>query len=521
MKSVMNNVFSQVPRAEIPRATFKRSHGCKTTFDEGYLVPVFVDEMLPGDTFNVKMSVFARLATPITPFMDNMTLRVYWFFVPNRLVWDNWVKFMGEQASPGDSTDYLVPQIVSPSVGGFPENTLMDYFGIPTGVGSLAVNALPVRGYQLIRNEWFRDQNLQTPTAISKADGPDTTTSAVIQRIAKRHDQFTSCLPWPQKGSASVIPFASTTLPVVTDGTNIKMVGTGGEYTVYSKNNAGVGYFPFNDLTNHSATQFGSNTGLKVNQSAMGTINQLRQAFQIQRLLERDARGGTRYTEVIYSHFGVTSPDSRLQRPEFINSSTAPININPVAQTAPTAGGSTPQGNLAAFGTVSGRHGCTYSAQEHGYMFGLVAVTADLNYQQGLERHWSYRTRYDYAWPALSHLGEVAVLNKEIYAQGNANPTADAGAFGYNEKDYQYRYKPSIITGLFRSQATGSLDYWHLAYEFTSLPVLNSSFIVEDAPVDRVIATPSEPHFLFDSFFDFTCARPLPATAVPGMVDHF
>lgn len=518
----MGTPFSNVPRADIPRSSFKRNHGCKTTFDEGLLVPIFVDEVLPGDTMHMKMSVFARLATPLTPFMDNMVLRSYWFFVPNRLVWTNWQKFMGQQDSPGDSTDYLIPQITAP-VGGAPENTLADYFGIPTNINGLVFNALPARGYQLIRNEWFRDQNLQTPTVISKADGPDTTTSMVIQRVSKRHDLFTSCLPWPQKAPSTTIPFASTNAPVTTNGLTPTYVFSGsGTNRNLTVENTGHLYISGTAPGAAIVAQVGNESGLQIASTAMGTINQLRQAFQVQKLYERDARGGTRYTEIIYSHFGVTSPDSRLQRPEYLGGGVSPININPVAQTAPTTGGSTPQGNLAAFGTVSASsHGFTKSFDEHGYVFGLVAVTADVNYQEGLERHWSYRTRLDYAWPALSHLGEVPVYNREIYAQGTAGGAADAAAFGYNEKDYQYRYKPSIITGLFRSSATGSLDTWHLAPDYSALPVLNDSFIQENAPVDRVIAVPSEPHFLFDSHFEYTCARPLPINAVPGLVDHF
>lgn len=523
MKSVMLQQFSQIPRADIPRSSFNRSHGYKTTFDAGQLVPVFVDEVLPGDTFNLRMNVFARLATPLTPFMDNLFLDSHFFFVPYRLLWTNWEKFNGEQVNPGDSTDFLIPQVAMP-VGGYPENTLMDYFGVPVNVSGFNVSALPSRAYGLIWNEWFRDENLQNSLTVSLADGPDTTTNQAIQRRGKRHDYFTSCLPWPQKGPSSLVPTASTSSTLTVNRTTNAAGWIGynaGTNTLAAASgisiNGGLGQVR-NDA-NTIQYSFDPSAGLNVvvPSTIMGTINQLRQAVQVQRLYERDARGGTRYTEILRAHFGVVSPDARLQRPEYLGGGTSPVNLHPVAQTSEE--GTTPQANLAAFGTVSASgHGFTKAFTEHGVVIGLVSVRADLNYQQGLERFWSRRSRWDFYWPALSHLGEQAVLNKEIYTQGTAD---DDLVFGYQERYAEYRYKPSTITGLFRSQATGSLDFWHLAQDFTALPVLNSTFIQENPPIDRVIAVPAEPHFLFDSFFNFKCARPMPAFSVPGMMDHF
>lgn len=522
--SVINKMWNQVPSAEIQRSKFDRSHGYKTTFDEGLLVPVFVDEVLPGDTLNLRMSVFARLATPQTPFMDNMFLDSHFFFVPNRLTWNNWQKFMGEQEDPGDSTDYLIPQIVAPSPGGYPENTLPDYFGIPIGVGDIAVNALPFRAYNLIWNEWYRDQNLQDSAIISKGDGPDTTTQGFLRRRGKRHDYFTSALPWPQKGPSSLIPTgAGSSLVTRTPNAGVwTMVNSLTNAQAAAGNVSGVVAGSQTNLKSGAGTDISldPNGGLNVTltSTALGTINQLRQAFQIQKLYERDARGGTRYTEIIRSHFGVVSPDARLQRPEYLGGGTSPINVHPVAQTSETTT-ETPQGNLAAIGTVSASgHGFTKSFVEHGFVIGLVSVRADLNYQQGLERFWSRRTKLDIFWPALAHLGEQAILMREIYATGT---NADGNVWGYIPRYDEYRQKPSIITGLFRSNAAGTLDYWHLAQDFATAPALNDSFIQENAPVDRVIAVPSEPHFLFDAYFNYKCARPMPTFAVPGLVDHF
>ena len=531
------HLFSQVPATQIPRSVFDRSHNVKLTMNAGYLVPFYVDEVLPGDSFKADCSVFARLATPIVPIMDNLYLETFFFFVPTRLLWEHWQAMNGEQENPDDSTDYLVPTVSGTNVD---NETLWDYFGLPTGVANaLTVSALPFRAYNLIYNEWFRDENLQDSLYFDKGDGPDSLTNYSVVRRGKRHDYFTSALPWPQKGPGVEISIggsADVSIPSVTGlrGTASFSDSGGLDFTWGSSTKAFLQSNSGGTVTAGSSSVYGQRiTGLtggsvSFSGSLSGTadlssaspisINDLRQAFQLQRLYERDARGGTRYTEILRAHFGVVSPDARLQRPEYLGGSSSRVNINPVTQTSNTTD-VTPQGNLAAFGVVGDLfHGFTKSFVEHGYIIGLMNVRSDLTYQQGINRMWSRRGRFDFYWPALAHLGEQAVLNKEIYAQGNAT---DDEVFGYQERFAEYRYFPNQICGKFRSTDPQSLDVWHLAQDFESLPTLSSDFIQDNPPIERVVAVQNEPHFLVDTWMSLKCARPMPVYAVPGLIDHF
>ena len=544
-KSVDIHQFTMIPKADIPRSSFDCQSTHKTTFDAGYLVPVYVDEVLPGDTFKLNMTAFARLATPLYPIMDNMVLDSFFFFVPNRLIWSNWQKFMGQQTNPGDSISYVVPQQVSPA-SGYTIGSLQDYMGLPT-VGQVSSGqtvshcAFWPRAYNLIWNEWFRDENLQNSVTVDTGDGPDTVSNYTLLRRGKRKDYFTSSLPWPQKGASVALPLG-TKAPVYGTDSTLQFTDSSTVSSLAYRASTGS---PFLSTTVGLSTgvvgasaspSYTSNIGMGLVKSGdsglyadlstatAATINQLRQSFQIQKLLERDARGGTRYTEIIRAHFGVISPDARLQRPEYIGGGSTPININPIAQTSGTnaSGTTTPMGTLAAMGTaLAHNHGFTQSFTEHGVILGLVSVRADLTYQQGLSRMWSRSTRYDFYFPAFATLGEQAVLNKEIYVTGN---TTDNDVFGYQERWAEYRYYPSRISSLFRSTAAGTIDGWHLAEKFTSLPTLSDTFIKSTPPVSRVVAVGSAANgqqFIFDSFFDVKKARPMPMYSVPGLIDHF
>lgn len=536
---VRGHRFSDAPAMYMRRTKFDRSHVYKTTFNSGKLIPVFVDEVLPGDTTRMSVNYFARLATPIKPIMDNIYLDWFFFFVPNRLVWDHWQNFCFEQEDPDDSTDYVIPSVTAAEnsdnnyVG-----SLWDYFGLPVNTTNniSGVSALPFRAVYLIWNEWFRDENLQKSVKIQKGDtneildtsrvsdqpswlfqsGTDIFPGYACPPRGKRHDYFTSALPWTQKGPGVDISLTGNAPIMATTNTEpaphspgIYVARDGASSTLFASmtwdtapSNVGSGSV-YADLSKVSAV----------------TINGLRTAFQMQKFYERLARGGSRYTEVLRSFFGVVSPDARLQRPEFLGSFTKMVNVNPIAQTSATDNTS-PQGNLSAYGvTASSFHGFTKSFVEHGYVIGFVSARADLTYQQGINKMWLRSTVYDFYWPTFAHLGEQAIELREIYAQGTDKDTT---VFGYQERYAEYRYKPSTITGKFRSSVTGgNLDVWHLSQFFSNAPTLNEEFITENPPIKRIIAVQDEPEFLLDIGYRYTTVRPMPMFGSPGLVDHF
>ena len=542
-----NNRFSQIPNSPIQRSVFDRSHDYKTTLDAGYLIPFFVDEVLPGDTFKLRVNAFVRMNTLIAPFMDNVFMDTFFFFVPTRLVWDNWQRFCGEQKNPGDSTDFLIPCLthypgIDNIITRFTPGSIFDYMGLPTSTNSpdstvnFYVNALPFRAYNLIYNEWFRDENLIDSVVVPTGDGPDDVDTYKLLKRAKRHDYFTSALPWPQKGpSVEISATSGTYSPLVYIGRgNSSTAGqinlpegqrvTFGNYYKGGDVTGTISYLSVpttgNDpipLVTHPGGAPGVQTEVGIANTAV-SINDLRQAFQIQKFYEKWARGGSRYTETLRVMFNVISPDARLQRPEYLGGTHSRVNVVPTAQTSSTDSVS-PQSNLSAFGVLGdSAHGFNKSFVEHGYVIGLCCLRADITYQQGLNRMWSRRKLFDFYWPTLAHLGEQVVYNREIYAQGTAD---DNGVFGYQERYAEYRYKPSMITGKLRSTDPQSLDVWHLAQKFDSLPKLNQDFIEENPPINRVIAVQNEPQFFADFWFDLKTFRPMPVFSVPGLVDHF
>ena len=532
--------FVEVPHADIQRSTFDRSFGHKTTFDAGELIPIYADEMLPGDSFSCKLTAFARLATPIHPTMDNAFMDTHFFSVPLRLLWDDFEEFMGEtktytasgSARLDETPDFTVAAPVAPTitagVSGEAEGSLADYLGVPTKQAGLIFSALWHRAYTLIWNDWFRDENLQKQATLDTTSGTDSTAYAVLNR-GKRHDYFTSALPWPQKGADVTLPLG-TTAPVYGNGTGIGLTDGTTNTSLWQTTSDGLSTAnaSFGAATGAAASGSAITTGnvlgvvqtgasglaADLSSATSATINQLRLAFATQKFLERQARSGSRYIEVIKGHFNVTSPDARLQRPQYLGGGSSPVNISPVAQTSSTDTTS-PQGNLSAIGTsVLSGHSFTYSATEHCVLIGIVSVRTSLTYQQGLNRMFSRSTIYDYYWPTLSTIGEQAVLNKEIYADGSAT---DDQVFGYQERYGEYRYKPSLVTGRFRSNATTSLESWHYAQEYSALPVLGQSWIQQGkANVQRTLAVATEPQFIFDSLFKLRCTRPMPVTSVPG-----
>jgi hypothetical protein len=520
MKSPMHHNFSRVPTISKPRSSMQRNSFHKTTFDADYLYPIFLDEVLPGDTHTVKTDGFCRMSTLLYPLMDNVFLETFFFFVPTRLVWANFVKMMGEQDNPGDSTDYTVPSFANTS--GAAQEEIWDYFGIPTKEQDVAFSKLPGRCYNLIWNTWFRDQNLQDSVTFTNEDTGDAISEYELLKRGKRHDYFTSCLPWPAKffeGQEISLPIGETA-PVLG-------IGVDDSATAFSSDT-------FRDTEDDTHTwTYNKALYAEVDQSAAGgqpgpiyadltgatgaALNAFRLAVQTQRLYEHDARSGTRYIEKVYAEFGVRSSDARLQRPEFLGGGSSRLKVTPIPYNA--EGATAAVGTLAAMGTVGFQnHGFTKSFEEHGYIIGLANIRADLSYQNGLHKLWSRSDRLDFYTPTLAHIGEQAVLNKELFAQGTS---ADDDVFGYQEAWAEYRYKNSILTGLFRSNATGSLDPWHLAQEFGSLPTLGDSFIQSNTPTDRVVAVTSEPAFIGEFFFEQRSARVMPMYSIPGMMDHF
>lgn len=539
--------FANAPQVTLGRSAFDMSFTYKTAFNAGFLIPCMQPiEIIPGDTCSLDLTAFARLATLITPFMDNLYMQFFFFFVPCRLVMTHWPEVNGAREDPYDpdtDVDYLVPRLytganASDATSTFGVSSLADYFGLPPLAPNQYVNVLPFRAYNLIYNEWFRAGDIMPSLTVKRDDNDeffnDGSNTYVLRRRVKRPDQFTRALPWPQRGPGVELPLGDLA-PVVGNGMSLGLTdGTtdlglesyagqlnaspdifgqpvGSTYSLtYDTNQASLG-----------VTTDAAKSGLvaDLSQATAATINSLRQAFQVQKLFERDARsGGNRYIEILRAHFGVISPDARLQRPEYLGGGVIPIQIHTSVQSSATESNVTPQGNLVGNGVAGGHVGFRKSFVEHGYVIGLVNVYQDYTYQQGVHKMWSRRGRFDYYWPTLAHLGEEPVYSRELYADGSSD---DDLVFGYQERYYSYRYGVSQITGKLRSGVPGSLDVWHLGQYFASRPTLNRSFIAENPPIARVVAVQDEPHFVYDSVVRCNMVRPMPVYAIPGLVDHF
>lgn len=531
--------FTQNPQVGVSRSRFKRNSDNKTTFNTGDLIPVYLDEVLPGDTHQLDVACVMRMATPIFPVMDNAFCDFYFFFVPNRLLWEHWKEFMGENKETAwtPKTEYSVPQVTAPT-GGWEEGTLADYLGLPTKVEGISVSALPGRAYGLIYNEWFRNQNVTQPTLVEvtdatttgKNDGSATNDSAITLakplKAAKVFDYYTGALPEPQKGEPVTLPLGGVaeTHLYKTEDLKERVNDSGGTYGFLGQTIFGDRPYTMFDHEKTIGIPKVENTaqesflGADLSNVTAATINQLRQAFQIQKLLEKDARGGTRYREVLREHFGVISPDSRMQIPEYLGGYRLPINVSQVIQTS-SSDDTSPLGNTAALSvTTMNKPMFTKSFTEHGFIMGLAVVRTDQTYQQGIERMWSRKGRYDYYWPVLANIGEQAILNKEIYAQGNAK---DNEAFGYQEAWADYRYKPNKVTGLFRSNAQQSLDAWHYAQDYDKLPTLSTTWMEQgEAEMKRTLAVQSQPDFIADFYFMNKTTRCMPVYSIPGLIDH-
>ncbi len=514
--------FGQVPRADIPRSSFNLSHGVKTTFDADYLIPNGVWDVIPGDSWNVNTTIVARLATPLHPLMDNLYIDQFYFFVPYRILWENFEKFMGAQDDPGDSIDYTIPVVSITSSGSWNATGRMpDYFGLPVLQTTVAASALPFRAFNKIWNDWFRDENLQNSKSELTDDGPDTGISGynALTKRAKKHDYFTSALPWPQKGATPV------SLPLGTTA-DIHAESTGGTdtYAVYDDFDAGQKALLPVTSTSVIAGAVPGDAKLYADLSTAtaATINELRLAMQTQRLLERDARSGTRYVETLKAHWGVTFPDYTAQRPVYLGGGSQTVGITPVPQTTEpaTASADDAKGALAGYGYSQGQHSFTKSFVEHGVIIALMNARGDITYSQGIDRYWNKSTRYDFYYPVLSGIGEQSILNKEIWSDGSAN---DDLVFGYTGRYNEYRFQNSKLSGLMRPDATSTLASWNLSEDFATLPTLGDTFITSNTgvPLDRAIAVPSEPHFIADIWHDIKAARPLPLYGDPVGLGRF